>query len=78
VAPASYVEIQADDAAKLGIADGGAIRLTTASGTLTGMAKVTSRLQPGLLFAPCHFPEFPVNGLLTGNATTVKVKVEKG
>ena len=78
VAPASYVEIQADDAAKLGIADGGAIKLTSAAGSLTGTARVTERLQPGLLFAPNHFPEFPVNGLLTGNAVTVAVKVEKG
>ena len=78
VAPAPYVEILAADAAKLGIADGGAIRLTTAAGSLTGTAKITGRLQPGLLFAPHHFPEFPVSGLLTGNASLVAVKVEKG
>jgi formate dehydrogenase alpha subunit len=78
VSPAPYVEIQAADAAKLGIADGGAIKLTTVSGSLTGTAKITDRLQPGLLFAPYHFPEFPVSGLLSGNATTVAAKVEKG
>jgi formate dehydrogenase alpha subunit len=78
VSPAPYVEIQAADAAKLGIADGGAIKLTSAAGSLTGVAKVTERLQPGLLFAPYHFPEFPVSGLLSGNATMVALKVEKG
>jgi len=78
VAPVPYVEIQADDAAKVGIADGGAIRLTSVAGALTGVAKVTTRLQPGLLFAPHHFPEFPVNWLLAGNSTYVAVKVEKG
>ena len=77
VASAPYVEIQASDAAKLGIADGGALRLTTAVGSLTGTARITERLQPGLLFAPYHFPEFPVSGLLKGNATMVEVKVEK-
>ncbi len=78
VAQAPYVEIQTTDAAKLGIVDGSAVKLTTAAGTLTGTAKLTQRLQPGLIFAPNHFPEFPVNGLLTGNAVTVAVKVEKG
>jgi formate dehydrogenase alpha subunit len=77
VASAPYVEIQAADAAKLGIADGGAIRLTTAAGSLAGIAKITERLQPGLLFAPYHFPEFPVSGLLKGNSTMVEIKVEK-
>jgi formate dehydrogenase alpha subunit len=77
VAPAPYVEIQTSDAAKLGIADGGAVKLTSAVGSLTGTARVTERLQPGLLFAPYHFPEFPVSGLLKGNATMVDVKVEK-
>jgi formate dehydrogenase alpha subunit len=77
VSPAPYVEIQAADAAKLGIADGGAIKLTTAAGSLNGVAKITERLQPGLLFAPYHFPEFPVSGLLKGNSTMVEIKVEK-
>ena len=63
---------------ELGIANGGAVKLTTVAGSLTATAKVTERLQPGLLFAPTHFPEFPVSGLLAGNAATVAVKVEKG
>ncbi len=78
VAPVPYVEIQKSDAGKLGIADGGAIRLTSVAGCLTGIAKVTERLQPGLLFAPNHFPEFPVSCLLKGNGVYVEVKVEKG
>jgi formate dehydrogenase (NADP+) alpha subunit len=72
------VEIQADDAAKLGVVDGGAVRLTTASGSLNGTARVSTRLQTGLLFAPNHFPEFPVSGLLKGNSAMVSVTVEKG
>ncbi len=78
VAPAPYVEIQSADAEKRGITDGGAIVLTSPAGTLTGRAKITNRLQPGLLFAPHHFPEFPVSGLLVGDAATVAVKVAKG
>ena len=78
VSSAPYVEIQEVDAAKAGITDGGALKLSTAAGTLTGTARITNRLQPGLLFAPNHFPEFPVNGLLTGNSVMVPVKVERG
>ncbi len=78
VAPTPYVELQSADAAKLGILDGGAIKLTTDAGSLTGTVRITQRLQEGLIFAPNHFPEFPVSGLLMGNAVTVAVKVEKG
>ena len=63
--------------AKLGIADGGTIRLISVAGSLAGTAKVTERLQPRLFFAPYHFPEFPVRRLLKGNAALVEVKVEK-
>lgn len=78
VAPAPYIEICPGDAAALGIVDGGIVKLSTAAGAVSGAAKVTERLQPGLVFVPNHFPELPVNGLLTGNAVFSAVKVEKG
>ncbi|HEX2769530.1 MAG TPA: molybdopterin dinucleotide binding domain-containing protein, partial [Geobacteraceae bacterium] len=78
VAPEGYVEIFTGDAVRLGIADGATVKVTSASGSITGKARVTGRLQPGLLFAPYHFRDLNVNSLLEGSANLVAVKVEKG
>jgi formate dehydrogenase alpha subunit len=78
VAPEGYIEIFPVDADRLNIADGGLIRVTSTTGSITGNARVTSRLQPGLLFAPYHFRDLNVNSLLEGSANLVGVRVEKG
>lgn len=77
VAPEGYIEIFAADAGRLGIAGGETVRLMSANGSVTGKARVTERLQAGLLFAPCHFRELNVNSLLSGNTNLVDVRVEK-
>ena len=45
--------------------------------TLTAPARISTKLQPGLLFAPSHFRELNANALLTGGCNLVEVKVEK-
>ncbi len=77
VAKDGYLELSSADATKLGISDGAAIRVTSPAGSITGKAKVSAKVQPGLLFAPYHFREMKVNALLEGNANLVNVKVEK-
>jgi formate dehydrogenase alpha subunit len=78
VAPEGYIELFTADASRLGITNGGLVRLTSATGSITGKARVTDRLQPGLLFAPYHFRDLNVNSLLNGSANLVDVKVENG
>ena len=77
VAPEGYIEIFTADADQLGVVDGASVRVTSGTGSVTGKARVTSRLQPGLLFAPSHFRDLNANALLWGSANLASVKVEK-
>lgn len=77
VSPAGYVELHQTDALALGVVEGGQVKLTSAVGALTAPARVSGKLQPGLLFAPSHFRELNANALLQGGCNLVEVKVEK-
>jgi formate dehydrogenase alpha subunit len=78
VAPEGYVELFSADAARLGLADGSTVKLTSAAGSIIGKARISERLQPGLVFAPSHFPALNATSLLKGNSNLVAVQVEKG
>jgi formate dehydrogenase alpha subunit len=77
VAKEGYLELSSADATMLGIATGTAIRVTSPAGSIIGKAKVSGKVQPGLLFAPYHFRELKANALLEGNANLATVEVEK-
>lgn len=78
VAPEGYIEISPEDASKLGVTDGASLKITSAAGSVSGKARVTPKVQPGLLFAPYHFSNMNVSTLLEGCANLTAVKVEKG
>jgi formate dehydrogenase (NADP+) alpha subunit len=77
VSPTGYLELHPSDAAALGVVEGGAVKVSSAGGALTATAKISGKLQPGLLFAPSHFRELNANALLKGGCNLVEVKVEK-
>jgi len=77
VSPAGYVDLHPSDAASLGVQDGNSLRVTSANGALIAPARISAKVQPGLLFAPVHFRQMNANALLKGNCNLVEVKVEK-
>lgn len=58
-----YVEINTDDAAKLGIKDKDTVTVATRRGSIEIKTKVTERVPSGLLFIPFHFPNTCANEL---------------
>jgi formate dehydrogenase alpha subunit len=65
--PEAKVELNPDDAQKLGVADGERIRVASRRGEVVAQAWVTERTQPGVVFLAFHFAEAAAN-LLTNAA----------
>jgi len=57
------IEIHPADAARLGIADAGGVRVTSRRGQIELPARVTERVAPGTLFLAFHYREAPANRL---------------
>ncbi|HDH96279.1 MAG TPA: formate dehydrogenase subunit alpha, partial [Proteobacteria bacterium] len=62
-APDAYVEVSREDAERLGIGDGDAIRLSTRRGSVEARAVISDRVKAGLVFIPFHFAEAAANRL---------------
>ena len=61
-APEAYVEMHPSDAEARGIAEGTLVRVSTRRGHVTVPAKLTSGVEPGLLFLPFHYGYFDADG----------------
>jgi formate dehydrogenase alpha subunit len=61
--PEAYVEIHPDDAARLALNGSGRVRVISRRGRIELIARVTSRIRPGLVFIPFHFAEAAANVL---------------
>jgi formate dehydrogenase major subunit/formate dehydrogenase alpha subunit len=58
-----FVEVNAEDAQALGIADGDRVRLVSRRGELEALASVGERVHPGLVWMALHFAQAKVNWL---------------
>jgi formate dehydrogenase major subunit len=61
--PEGYVEINPQDAAEKGIADGDEVSVASRRGEITAKAMLTDRVKPGMVFLPFHFSESSANVL---------------
>lgn len=63
VYPTSLIEINPEDAAKMGISEHQMIRISSRRGSIEATAWITERVASGAVFASFHFPESPTNEL---------------
>ena len=56
VYPETLIEINPEDAVRIGLADGGQVRIRSRRGAMVGRAVLTERVAPGIVFANFHFP----------------------
>jgi formate dehydrogenase alpha subunit len=63
VAPPGYVDINPEDAARLGLAFDDEVAVATRRGEVRAKANVTDSVAPGVIYMPFHFAEAPVNAL---------------
>jgi formate dehydrogenase major subunit/NADH-quinone oxidoreductase subunit G len=70
VCPEGYVEISRADAASLKFSENDMLTVTSLSGSMKLKARITARMPQGLVFAPYHFGENPVNQIWNGAPVT--------
>jgi len=61
--PEAVVEINTEDASKLGVADGDVVRVASRRGEIQAKALVSGKTEPGVVFMPWHFAEAAANKL---------------
>ena len=72
--PKGRLELNPGDARRLGIRDGGIVRVQSRRGTISVPAQLTDRVGPGVVFLPFHYTEAAAN-LLTNPARDPVAKI---
>jgi len=77
--PEGFVEINPDDAKRLGVRDGDKVRLHSEKGSSVSTARVTDEIREGTIFVPYfeHKLEKQILGSTRDGAALVPVRVEK-
>lgn len=72
--PEALMEINPADAARLNVAEGSPVRVTSRRGSIVLRARVTQKTTPGVVFIPFHFHEAAAN-LLTQDVIDPQAKI---
>jgi formate dehydrogenase major subunit/NADH-quinone oxidoreductase subunit G len=70
VCPEGYIELSRADASAAKIAENDVVTVTSASGSIKLKAMVSLRMPDGVVFAPYHFTDAPINSVWSGSAVT--------
>jgi formate dehydrogenase major subunit/formate dehydrogenase alpha subunit len=57
------IEINQEDAARLGLDGKSRVRITSRRGSIEAQASVTDQVPPGMVYGNFHFPESSINEL---------------
>ncbi len=71
------ISVSPTDAVAAGIVDGARVKLTSRIGTTSGPVKIDENLPGGLIFAPYHFSELGIQGLLDDGCNRIAVQLAK-
>ena len=69
--PVAYMEINSQDAAKLGVRNGWMVKVASRRGEISLQAKVVDTIREGLVFITLHFAEVAANKLTAANLDPV-------
>ena len=70
--PDLFVEINTADAARLKVADGDVVTVSSLRGEAEAIARLTDRMKKGVVFMPFHFPG---TNILTTEATDPEARI---
>lgn len=71
VCPEAYVEMSRSDAAKYKINEKDLVTVSSPTGSIKLIVKVSPRMPEGVVYIPYHFSEAPVNVIWNGSAVTM-------
>ncbi len=74
IAPEERLELNPQDAQRMGIAEGDLVRVTSRRGSIEAKVRLSERSSPGMVFGTFHFREVPIN-VLTNNALDPVAKI---
>ncbi len=63
IAGSSFIEVNDEDAARLGISDGDRVRVSSRRGSAESTARVSGKTDPGVVWMPLHFQDGNCNWL---------------
>ncbi len=67
----SFIEVNDEDAARLGIVDGGRVRVSSRRGSLETTARVSSKTRPGSTWMPFHFQDANADWITIASFDTI-------
>ena len=77
IAPDGYIELNQQDAEAAGVAEGTQVTVKSAVGCATGVARISSCVPQGVLFAPYHFAQLNAQQVLPVGQNMVTVELAK-
>ena len=78
LAPGGAILINPADAARLGVADGGLLKVTGPAGTASGKALILDKVPAGLLTASADFADLNIQQIMPSGSNCVAVTAAKG